>query len=159
MFIGARNGATPVPVRGTIVSGNGTVASLPTVPLTALIEGGTGGCQWSLETSNDVTLICVVYQSSNPNRLSEALEINLCNRPCAVRTPACAVADLRTNTARFAAPSSANTATATLGANNITLTTPATAPIVKTRMCRWQQIYDAAFGWLGRVLRRTWHKW
>jgi hypothetical protein len=135
------------PAIATITGGSGLISTqAPSFSGVTVIEGSIVGAEWKVEPVQPVTRICIVYMTSNPNQTSEAHTVSICNRPCEVRTPVCAVQSTRTNTARFAAPSSANTVNATLGANNITLTTPATAPIVKTRMTESNRLGECSDG-------------
>lgn len=144
MITTATGGA--IPIIGAITSGASGIIGrqLPSFPGITRIEGGVGGNTWSATPTDYITRICLVYQSSNPNELSEGFELLICNRPCELRFPTCARQDTRTNTAKFSAPSSPTSVNATLGANNFTMTTPATAPIVKTRMTEANRLGECA---------------
>ncbi len=131
-FTGGANQAIASITAGT----SGLISTMaPDFPGITMIEGGINGVEWKVEPVLAVTRICIVYMTSNPNQLSEAHQLQVCNRPCALRTPACNVRnDTRTSTTRFQAINAPNAASGNLNGNNFTMTSPVTAPLAKLRM-------------------------
>lgn len=138
----AFNGLAPVAMKPVIVSGSGGI--ITNNPNEAQIDGSASGVEWRFDATGYVTRICIAYQTSNPNQTSEGHRLSICNRPCQPRFPDCTAADTRTNTARFNPPTGPNTVVGGLGLNNFTMTTPASAPIVKTRNTEANRLGECA---------------